>query len=76
MNPSTEQKQTYRNGEQTCSYQEKGGGSGMDWEFGVGRDKLLHLEGITGVLVMAQWLMNPTRNHEVVGSIPGPCSVG
>ena len=24
-----------------------------------------------GVLVMAQWLTNPTRNHEVVGSIPG-----
>ena len=24
-----------------------------------------------GVPVMAQWLMNPTRNHEVVGSIPG-----
>ena len=23
-----------------------------------------------GVPVMAQWLMNPTRNHEVVGSIP------
>ena len=22
----------------------KGGGSGMDWEFGVGRCKLLHLE--------------------------------
>ena len=21
--------------------------------------------------VVAQWLMNPTRNHEVVGSIPG-----
>ena len=20
---------------------------------------------------MAQWLMNPTRNHDVVGSIPG-----
>ena len=20
---------------------------------------------------MAQWLMNPTRNHEVVGSVPG-----
>jgi len=26
---------------------------------------------IPGVPVMAQWLINPTRNHEVVGSIPG-----
>ena len=24
-----------------------------------------------GVPVVAQWLANPTRNHEVVGSIPG-----
>ena len=24
-----------------------------------------------GVPVMAQWLTNPTRNHEVVASIPG-----
>ena len=24
----------------------------------------------SGVPVVAQWLMNPTRNHEVVGSIP------
>ena len=23
-----------------------------------------------GVPVMAQWLMNPTRNHEVAGAIP------
>ena len=23
-----------------------------------------------GVPVMAQWLMNPTRNHEVAGSVP------
>ena len=25
---------------------------------------------IIGVSVLAQWLTNPTRNHEVVGSIP------
>ena len=25
---------------------------------------------LTGVPVMAQWLMNPTRNHEVAGSVP------
>ena len=24
-----------------------------------------------GVLVVAQWLTNPTRNQEVAGSIPG-----
>ena len=24
-----------------------------------------------GVSVMALWLTNPTRNHEVMGSIPG-----
>ena len=26
---------------------------------------------ILGVPIMAQWLMNLTRNHKVVGSIPG-----
>jgi len=25
----------------------------------------------TGVPIVAQWLTNPTRNHEVAGSIPG-----
>ena len=24
-----------------------------------------------GVSIVAQWLMNPIRNHEVVGAIPG-----
>ena len=27
--------------------------------------------GMRGVPVMAQWLTNPTRNHEVAGLIPG-----
>ena len=26
---------------------------------------------LRGVPVMVQWLTNPTRNHEVAGSIPG-----
>ena len=26
---------------------------------------------VTGVPVVAQWLTNPTRNHEVAGLIPG-----
>ena len=26
--------------------------------------------GETGVPIVAQWLMNPTRNHEVSGSVP------
>ena len=29
------------------------------------------LEKRFGVPVMAQWLTNPTRNHEVAGLIPG-----
>ena len=45
--------------------------SGMNWESEVSRCKLLHLEWISGVPVVAQWLTNPTKNHEVVGSIPG-----
>ena len=38
--------------------------------------ELLHVAGIAlkkkkmGVPVVAQWLTNPTRNHEVVGSVP------
>ena len=42
-NPSTEQKQTDRCGEQTGGCQGGGGESGMDWEFGVSRCKLLCL---------------------------------
>ena len=37
MNLSTEKKQTHGLEEQTCGFQGEGGGSGMDWEFGVCR---------------------------------------
>ena len=30
----------------------------------------MHLKMFFGVPVVAQWLTNPTRNHEVVSSIP------
>ena len=30
-----------------------------------------HKKKFKGVPIVAQWLMNPTRNHEVAGSIPG-----
>ena len=29
------------------------------------------IKKVKGVPVVAQWLMNPTRNNEVSGSIPG-----
>ena len=45
MNLSTEKKQTHGRREHTCGCQ--GGGSGMDWEFGVSKCKLLHLEQIS-----------------------------
>ena len=42
MNLSTEQKQTYRHGQQTSGCQGGGGGVGWIWEFGVSRCKLLY----------------------------------
>ena len=52
MNLSTEKKQTYEHGEQTCGCQGGGGGSGMDREFGVNRCKLLHLEWISNEILL------------------------
>ena len=37
-------KENHGLGKQTCACQGGGGGSGMDWEFGVNRCKLLLLE--------------------------------
>ena len=58
INLSTKQKQTHRHREQTCGCQGgwgkegDGGRRGMDWEFRVGRCKLLHLEWINNNLLM------------------------
>ena len=52
MNISEEQKQTHGLGEQICSCQGGGGGSGMDWEFEVSRCKLLHLEQISNEVLL------------------------
>ena len=49
MNLSTEKKETYGLGEQTCGFQE--GGNGMYWEFVVSRCKLLHLEWISNEIL-------------------------
>jgi len=60
-NLSTE-KENYGHGEQTCGCQggkgEGRGGSGMDWEFGVNRCKLLPLEWISNGI-----LLYSTGNH-------------
>ena len=33
--------------------------------------KIMEDSKFTGVPIMAQWLTDPTRNHEIAGSIPG-----
>ena len=52
MNLSTEKKQTHGHREHTCGCQGGEGGSGMDWEFGVSRCRLLHLEWIGNQVLM------------------------
>ena len=44
MNLPTEQTQTQGHRKQTCGCQGGGGGKAFDWEFGVSRCKVLHLE--------------------------------
>ena len=58
MNLSIEKKQTHGHGEQTHSCQGGGGRSEMDWEFGVSRGKLLHLEWVSN-----EFLVYSTGNY-------------
>ena len=48
-NLSTKQKQTHKYKEKTCGCQ--GGGSGMDWEFGISSSKLLHTGWISNTVL-------------------------
>ena len=50
MNLPTKKKQTHGQGEQTYGCQ--GGRSGMDWEFGVSRYKVLHLKWISNEILL------------------------
>ena len=52
INLSTEKKQTHGLGEQICGCQGGWGRSGMDWEFGFSRCKLLHLEWISNEILL------------------------
>ena len=66
MDLATGRKQIHGLGEQNCGCRGGGGGSGMDWESGVNRCKLLPLEWISNEI-----LLYSPGNYEVVGSIPG-----
>ena len=56
---------THRHREQTCGWQ--GGGSGMDWEFGINRRKLLLLEWISNEVLLCSitgnYIQSPGREH-------------
>ena len=53
MAQSTEEKQAHRHEEQMCGCQgAEGGGSVIDWEYGVSRCKLLHSEWIKNEVLL------------------------
>ena len=52
MNLFTEKKQIHGYGEETYSCQGGGGGSGIDWEFGVSRQKLFHFKCISNEVLL------------------------
>ena len=54
MTLSTERKRTHRHGEKTCGCQGGAGGSGMDWDLGGCRFKLLLWSGWVMRLSIAQ----------------------
>ena len=64
MNLSTKQKQTHRHREETRGCQ--GGEADMDWEFGVSRCKVLHIERMDNKVLLystGNYIQCPGRNH-------------
>ena len=63
----TKQKQTHRHREQTCGCQRGGRvGGGMDWEFGISRCKLLHIEWVNNKVLLystGNYIQHPVINH-------------
>ena len=43
----------------------------LAWDLPYATGAALKKKAKKGVSVVAQWLTNPTRNHEVVGLVPG-----
>ena len=67
MNLSTEQKKTHGHGAQTCGCEGGWEGSGRDWEFGVSRWKLLHLEWISNEVLLysrGNSIQSPVMGHD------------
>ena len=67
MNVSTENKQTHGHGEQTYGCQRGGESSEMNWEFGVSRCKLLHLEWISREILLygtGNYIQSLVREHD------------
>ena len=61
------QKQTHGHGEQTCTCQRGGRGSGMEEEFVVGRCKLLHVEWISNEVLLystGKYIQSPGMEHD------------
>ena len=46
--------------------------SPVDGPLGCFQFRITMNKAAIGVPIVAQWLTNTTRNHEVAGSIPGP----
>ena len=52
MKLTSKGEQRHGGGEQTCGSQGGGGGRGSDWEFGIRRCKLLHLEWMSNEILL------------------------